>query len=275
MQRNTKKINKKVLIALLLLSLFAFDVRLKVVQHTFETPKVDSPICIALVADLHGCYYGKQQKTLINAINDANPDVILLAGDLFDDGISYQNAEIFLAGIAEYPTYYVTGNHEYWSHEVEVILDIVESYGVAILDGEQDLFEINGEAIAIAGISDPDKALCTQDKTPFSDELAELGGNINEELYTILLSHRPERIEEYLQYPFDLALSGHAHGGQWRIPFHINGVFAPNQGIFPQYAGGLYQFEDMNFIVSRGLARESTLVPRIFNRPELIFIQLT
>ena len=99
----------------------------------------------------------------------------------------------------------------------------------------------------------------------------ELSQNDN---YTILLSHRPELFELYTTYNFDLVLSGHAHGGQWRIPGILNGVYAPNQGLFPEYAGGEYQDNGTTMVVSRGLARETTLAPRIFNRPELVIIDL-
>ena len=92
----------------------------------------------------------------------------------------------------------------------------------------------------------------------------------------MLLSHRPERVEDYLAYDFDLVLSGHAHGGQWRLPGLVNGLLAPDQGFFPAYAGGLYRLdENTDLVVSRGLARESTRVPRIFNPPELVIIDVT
>ena len=92
--------------------------------------------------------------------------------------------------------------------------------------------------------------------------------------YRILLAHRPEAIDEYRQMDFDLILSGHAHGGQWRIPGWINGVYAPGQGFFPRYAGGVYPLDDLVMIVSRGLSN-NTWVPRIFNPPELVMIELT
>ncbi len=92
--------------------------------------------------------------------------------------------------------------------------------------------------------------------------------------YTVLLSHRPEFFELYTEYNFDLVLSGHAHGGQWRIPYILNGLYAPNQGVFPKYAGGEYTENNTTMIVSRGLARESTLLPRFYNRPELVIIDL-
>ncbi|MBR4319366.1 MAG: metallophosphoesterase, partial [Oscillospiraceae bacterium] len=92
--------------------------------------------------------------------------------------------------------------------------------------------------------------------------------------YTILLSHRPELFPLYENCQFDLVLSGHAHGGQWRIPYLLNGLYAPNQGLFPEYAGGKYQSGQVTMLVSRGLARESTKLPRFYNRPELVVIDL-
>ena len=106
-------------------------------------------------------------------------------------------------------------------------------------------------------------------------QLSQAGSQVEPETFSVLLAHRPERIEAYLESPFDLVVSGHAHGGQWRIPGILNGFIAPNQGLFPQYAGGQYDFEDAALIVSRGLARESTRIPRIFNRPEVVVIDLT
>ena len=96
----------------------------------------------------------------------------------------------------------------------------------------------------------------------------------DENVFTILLSHRPEYCKTYMKYTFDLVLCGHAHGGQWRIPGILNGLYAPHQGIVPKYAGGRYDSEDMTMIVSRGLAKETTRIPRIFNRPELVVIDV-
>lgn len=90
--------------------------------------------------------------------------------------------------------------------------------------------------------------------------------------FNILLAHRPEYIEEYGQYPFDLVLSGHAHGGQWRIPYLMNGLIAPNQGWFPKYAGGLYRHGDMTEIVGRGLLLDWK--PRLFNPPEIVVVDI-
>lgn len=266
---------KKFLIPFSIVLLLAFDVRLKVVTYRIDSEKVENPIRICLLTDLHGCYYGKNQKTLVSAIEKENPDLILLGGDIFDDVLSYENAEILLKAISsDYPCYYVTGNHEYWTNEVDVILEIIRSYDIKILEGSHELIEINGEMLNICGISDPDNTRYLENQDDIYTQLEKLDQEIDPENYTVLLSHRPELIEDFLQYSYDLVLSGHAHGGQWRIPFVLNGVYAPNQGIFPKYAGGFYSFTEMDFIVSRGLARETTKIPRIFNRPELVFIDI-
>lgn len=126
----------------------------------------------------------------------------------------------------------------------------------------------------LCGVSDPQGTHYINNVTSVLDQLKNIESSIKQEYYTILLSHRPELINDYLDYSSDLILSGHAHGGQWRIPFLVNGVFAPGEGTFPEFAGGLYSFEQTSFIVSRGLARETTWVPRIFNRPELVIINI-
>lgn len=154
------------------------------------------------------------------------------------------------------------------------MLDILRKYNVTILDGKSETVEVNNQKISISGIDDPDANFYTGKGEGFYAQLDELNQTKDNSLYTILLAHRPSYVNKYLDYNFDLVLSGHAHGGQWRIPFLLNGVFAPDEGFFPKYAGGQYDFPNGKMIVSRGLARESTRVPRIFNRPELVIVNL-
>lgn len=266
------------IIILLVVAIFlfsAFDVRLKIAEYRITSEKIVNPIKIALVTDLHSCKYGKSQKTLIDAVIKQNPDIVLLGGDIFDDKIPDENTELFLAGISgKYPCYYVTGNHEYWSRRVDEMLDILRKYNVTILDGKSETVEVNNQKISISGIDDPDANFYTGKGEGFYAQLDELNQTKDNSQYTILLAHRPSYVNKYLDYNFDLVLSGHAHGGQWRIPFLLNGVFAPDEGFFPKYAGGQYDFPNGKMIVSRGLARESTRVPRIFNRPELVIVNL-
>ena len=284
-----RKWNKKrilwlssILIALVLLVLFCCDFRLKTVYYSVESDKLSAPVRLVLLTDLHSCKYGENQKNLIEAVQKQNPDFVLLGGDIFDDKVPHKNAELTVKQLAEqFPCYYVTGNHEFWSCEVGKILDMIEGYGVTVLSGECDTVEINGQTINICGVDDPDVAVYLAEGVPIEEQLEradeaakEAEKAEGEEIFSILLSHRPELFETYQNYDFDLVLSGHAHGGQWRIPGLVNGLYVPNQGLFPKYAGGRYDSNGGTMIVSRGLARESTPVPRIFNRPELVIVDL-
>lgn len=274
--KNKKMRNRIIFGSVSLLVLLSIcDMRLKIVKYEVRTDKIEKQVRIALVTDLHGCKYGKNQKNLIEAIEKENPDIVLLGGDIFDDNVPYENSTITIKQLAEtYPCYYVTGNHEYWSDDTENILDIVESSGVAYLSNTCEEVEINGQTINLCGVDDPDVIEYTENGTATEKQLENVADIAGEEYFTVLLSHRPELAELYQQYDFDLVLSGHAHGGQWRIPGILNGLYAPHQGVFPKYAGGRYDFKNQTMIVSRGLARESTLAPRIFNRPEIVFIDI-
>ena len=158
---------------------------------------------------------------------------------------------------------------------------IAETYGITVLEGTSGILTARGEKIRIAGIDDPDvtryanAGRITTRSAPYAEQIKQLSAAANQDIFTILLSHRPERIEELLPLHPDLVLSGHAHGGQIRIPLILeNGVWSPNQGFFPRYTNGAYSFGGTEMIVSRGLARESTSMPRIFNRPEIVVITL-
>lgn len=245
------------------------DGSLKVVTYQIETDKVKEKITLAFVADLHSCDYGRGQKYLMQKIEGAKPDVLLLGGDIIDDDMPEVKAVEFLKAIeGRYPTYYVSGNHEYWTGDIGRMKEIIRRYGISILEGTKETLTLGQDQIDICGVDDPyvGEAAWAAQMTALIES--------PKSHYTVFLSHRPERIKTYLPGQFDLILAGHAHGGQWRIPGLINGVFAPNQGLFPKYAGGLYEFEKSKLIVSRGLARESTRVPRIFNRPELVVVEL-
>ena len=255
----------------------AFDVRLSVSGYIIDARQITDGIRIAFVSDLHSCGYGTGQKTLIDAVHDLNPDLVMLGGDIFDDVLPDENTELFLAGIADsYPCYYVTGNHEYWSgsEHFSEQMSMLQKYDITVLSGECDTVSVNGEYINICGIDDPDAFDVSDRHGRVIEQLECVNDDSENEFYTILLAHRPEFFELYSGYGFDLVLCGHAHGGQWRIPLILNGLYAPDQGVFPEYAGGLYTQSGTTMIVGRGLARESTLIPRIFNRPELLLIEI-
>lgn len=246
--------------------------------------KVKEPVKFALVTDLHSGYYGKDEAELIRMIDRATPDAVLMSGDIFDDRLSMDNARIFCEQIAgKYPCFYVTGNHEIWSPNENRIKEYLRSIGITVLDGTAETLTINGSVISFCGVDDPTymtdaewavqltSAETAADSASASDTNAATASA--QAPYKVLLSHRPERTKTYEAYNFDLIVSGHAHGGQWRIPFTKMGVHAPNQGQFPRYVDGLYELGNgSKMIVSRGLARERMPYPRFFNHPEIVII---
>lgn len=260
------------LIGILALS---FDVNLKPVTYTIKSSKITEEIKLVAVADLHSCYYGKNQNRIFDKIEKYQPDAVLLCGDIFDDVLDDNNACALIDEMAQkYKIYYVSGNHEWWSGRMYDMFDYLTSKKVTVLRGDVDVLKIGKDKLAIFGIDDPEVDVYDPVFKSWEEQLKYAGEKQEENCFNLLLVHRPEYAGKYFKYGFDAVLSGHAHGGQFRIPFILNGLYAPNQGFFPEFAGGVYDFEGKKLIVSRGLARESTVLPRVFNRPELVFVNL-
>lgn len=226
------------------------------------------------ISDLHSSNYGNKQSKLINMIVKEAPDMIWITGDLMDENKSIQAALDFLEGIQnKCPIYYVSGNHEYWNDNPDLVFETIKSYGVTILDNESVTLNIRDSKITITGVIDPDATLAYTGKEALKRSLSRVKDIDSQEGYRVLLGHRPEHIEVYESYGFDLVVSGHSHGGQVRIPFLMNGLYAPNQGWFPKYAGGYYAYtDDTELIVSRGLSYNPRLL-RVFNPPEVVVIE--
>ena len=232
--------------------------------------ELSAPLRLALITDFHSCDYGAGQAQLLSALEAAQPDLVLLGGDIFDDDAPGANTlELIPLLLQRWSCCYVTGNHEWRTGRAEALKAWFSAQGVTVLAGDCTLFSKDGAAIALCGVDDPDVG-----EQAWAAQLEKASAQRPEGVVSLLLSHRPERIETYLSYGFDVILAGHAHGGQWRLPGLINGLAAPNQGLFPRYAGGRYDLEGTVLVVSRGLARETTRLPRIFNRPELVLLDL-
>ena len=255
-----------------------FNYKLTIRSYDVKSNKLNKNVKLLLITDLHGVIYGDKQSKLVNKIKEINPDAILFAGDMFDEQISYDGTKQLFDGVAnEYDCYFVTGNHEYWTKEIDEIKNIVRGYGITILEGNNSILNVRGQNINILGIDDPaganSKSTNTTNRINWLKQLEECGGEVVEGGYNILLAHRPANIDKYKKYKFDLVLSGHSHGGQVRVPYLINGLYAPDEGCFPKYAGGHYEIDDINLIVSRGLMTAG-IIPRIYNPPELVEVNL-
>ena len=230
---------------------------------------------IAHVSDLHNAEMGKDNEKLLTLLRDADPDMIAITGDLIDSRNT--NIEVALQFIREAvkiaPCYYVTGNHEARVNEYGELKTGMEAAGVTVLEDIQAEISMEGESIVLIGVNDPSYQtayLFGDAESVIDAKLEELHTENGE--FTVLLSHRPEMFDTYADHGMDLVLSGHAHGGQFRLPF-VGGVVAPNQGLFPEYDAGIYTEDNTNMLVSRGIGN-SILPFRINNRPEVILIEL-
>ncbi len=252
------------IVLLLALLPFAFSQKLIVRTYRIESPKLKSSTTLAVVSDLHNSRYGENEAELIDAVLAAAPDALLMVGDMADGPDELRGALALVRGVADrMPVYYVSGNHEHDDGDegMEKIKTLLAEAGARILEGESTML---GE-VRICGVDDPIFLYRQQ----WLDQLENC--RAEDDTFTVLMSHRPERVERYTP-GFDLVLAGHAHGGQLRLPPLINGLWAPNQGWFPHYAGGEYEIGEGRMIVSRGLAKG--WLPRLFNRPELVIVQL-
>lgn len=226
---------------------------------------------IAQVSDLHNAEFGDNNERLLSALKDASPDIIVITGDVVDSRkTNVQIARDFVNKASEIaPVYYITGNHEA-RVEAEDEIDYVElNSNVTVLHNKDVFLEKGDSVIQLIGVDDPDyKAV--KDSTAYMNK--RLNKYCNNEYFKILLSHRPELYNVYVENNMDIVFSGHAHGGQFRLPF-IGGLFAPHQGLFPKYDSGVYTTDNTNMIVSRGLG-DSIIPLRINNPPELVVVTL-
>ena len=274
-----KNRRSKIIIISLLISFFiaAFYNGLVVRNYEIKTDDLlpNQSVKIVLITDLHSHMYGKGQKKIVKKIKDQSPDLIALAGDIADDKVPIYGTEVFLDRIKDIaPIYYVTGNHEIWTREVSNVKNVFRYYRVKVLENNYEEVNVNGIDLLLAGVEDPDIIPYERPNSNWYDEVEEgLVDVENKKGYKILLSHRPELVDFYNTMDFDLVLSGHAHGGQVRIPFILNGLYAPHQGLFPKYAGGIYEHENYTHVVSRGTSFNPKL-PRIFNPPEVVSITI-
>jgi len=294
------------IVAAVLVLMAAASNKLKVRTHTVRSEKIGAPFSAVHITDLHESLFGDGQSKLLSAVENVKPDVIFVTGDMIedDDADPSEKQVLTLSNPARHalealpkiaPTYMVLGNHESNIPHTDLLTKEIEAFGVDVLHrrdrDDPDMrkyVSICGNDVCICGADDPyfdrrepqkkhrsmaerineDKTPVTYDKSVWRARLeAEYADINNEHLLTLLLSHRPEEYKLYEKLGFDAAFSGHAHGGQWRLPPFINGLYAPHQGFFPSHAGGVYQCGAMTHIVSRGLSKKRFV--RIFNRPEL------
>ncbi|BBF43418.1 Ser/Thr protein phosphatase family protein [Lachnospiraceae bacterium KM106-2] len=267
-----------------------FTITSKQLPAAFEDYK------IIQLTDIHSIQSKKQQDMILEKVKEQKPDLIAITGDLVDLTQYSKQTEAYESGKTKMrpgeetvpllqalvklaPVYYVYGNHELLVEEKSqpYFKEAVIKSGVHIINNQVVRIQKGTESIVLAGIDDPEKESRNimsnvSEKDIVKQELDQINGSLQEKEYTILLSHRPEMFSLYQKYPIDLALTGHAHGGQFRLPF-VKGAFAPGQGFLPKYDAGLYQADGLKMIVGRGIGN-SVIKVRIFNSPEIVTIKL-
>jgi predicted MPP superfamily phosphohydrolase len=238
-------------------------------NHTVSSSEIPASFDgyrILQISDLHDATFGENQQRLVKKVQKAQPDLIVITGDVVDsnryDLLNSLDLVNQLVNIAE--VYYVTGNHEVATEDVEHIKNELTALGVHVLSNETVFLTQGNTSISLSGIEDP---LMGQTASEMLTE-----ADIPTDVFTLLLAHRTEDFQTYVESGVDLTFSGHAHGGQFRIPF-IGGLFAPGQGLFPMYTSGIHEQDNSKIVVSRGLGN-SIMPVRLFNLPEIVVVTL-
>ncbi len=275
---------KKIIIIFLLLIVFSYylyyeNTELEVTTYNITDNNIPDNFDnykIIQISDFHNTKNKKLTNKLINEIEEEKPNIIVITGDLIDSNKIDIDLSISLIEKLNFiaPIYYVTGNHEtnISSTKYQELKEKLESNKVTILDNEAIILTVNGETINLIGINDPSMSgnEYIEDSRIIEDEINSI--DYDKSKYSILLSHRPEVFDTYVKMDVNLVLTGHAHGGQIRLPF-TEGLIAPNQGFFPKYTSGKFEKNNKVMVVSRGIGN-SILPFRINNRPELVKIIL-
>lgn len=225
---------------------------------------------IVELADLHGRVFGRGSRRLLAAVRRAEPDLICIDGDLFDEHTDLAMLPPLLRGLcAIAPVYYVTGNHEWRVPGLRGILAQMRACGVTVLQDDWRVLRRGEDALIVAGTDDP----CSpaERKTP-AELIADIRAEAGEAAFLLLLTHRNDQLPQWSALGVQAVLAGHCHGGVVRLPF-VGGLFGTDRRLFPAWDAGLYRQGETVLYVSRGLGYTNVHF-RLFNRPEVAVIVL-
>lgn len=270
--KNKKRIVKLILTICVVLFLFCFfwygNHHLVVTTYTYQNKKIDVALNgyrIVQISDLHNAEFGHDNEQLLKKISELKPDMIVITGDIVDSNhtdikisINFVEQAVLICDV-----YYVTGNHEYWltKNEQAELFHGIEQAGAVILNNESMDISVGESGFCLIGLNDNDLSNGTLDQ---------LVSRIDDDRLSVVLAHEPQYLSKYAASECDLVLSGHAHGGQFILPF-VEAVIAPDQGFFPKYTSGKHQEKDTTMYISRGLG--NSIIPvRIWNDPEIVCI---
>lgn len=241
--------------------------KIDVTDYVIQTKKVKEPLRFCVLADLHCRRYGEKQSQIKEIVDNMKPDAIIIPGDLFDVDRDYEISFELIEALKEYPIYFTSGNHDvYLKDEIDGLRERLTNMGVHVLEDKKEYFHKGTDTIEIYGMKDHGRKVVMKG--------TELKNMFQSQYYRVLISHRPEYTDFYKFVDCDLIICGHAHGGQFRIPFINKGLYAPQQGFLPKYVEGVHKMNKSKLIISRGLASGDPHIPRLFNNPEIVFITL-
>ena len=230
-------------------------------RHTFEIDGLERQVRIVHVSDLHGKSFGKNNVKLIEKVMGEHPDFIAVTGDIIHR-YTEKNKRVALRLISSLceiaPVLYIAGNHELRNKGYRFFRrDLIEAGAMVLDDSPHNICDLTVVGLKCSSLKN-DKIYSVTPK---------------ERGVKILLAHMPQFIEKYASAGYDVVLCGHAHGGQWRIPFTHRGIYAPGQGLFPKYTEGVHTCGKTRMVISRGLGNSEFPI-RLFNRPELVILNL-
>lgn len=231
---------------------------------------------IAQISDFHNEKSEYLQNQILDSLKQEQPDIIVITGDYIDSRHTDLETSLAFAKklVTIAPIYYVPGNHESRKEEYPEFEQALTEIGFQVLHNQSIVIEKDSQAITLLGVLDPDfyptSWVMDESTNYFYKELNKL--TQDDSNFNILLSHRPELLDIYTHLNIDIVFTGHAHGGQIRLPF-TEGIVAPDQGFFPKFTSGIHKKKNTHMIISRGLG--NSLFPfRINNRPELVYVTL-
>lgn len=275
-RRKNRRIRIIIFILILLVAFIGIDLYrsnncIKITDFTLQSEKVQSAVRLGVISDLHGKTFGDNNDVLLKKIRNENPQIILAVGDMISKDCfeqeDIQHLADFVCALQEIaPVYYVLGNHEQTNPRLSDIKSVIADAGAVLLEDEYRDINIGSAKIRLGGISyyrfwDTEANAYLEDFT-------------NTDTYKVLMCHFPEFYQWGIKdYPIDLTVSGHTHGGMIKLPL-IGPLYAPEQSWFPEYGAGLYEEENGILTVTTGLGSSPSYLPRLFNRPEIMIIDL-
>lgn len=259
--------------------LWTEDKHIVTTHYTYRSknlPKSFDGYKIIQVSDFHNAYLGRRSKNLLKAVEEAEPDTIVITGDIVDRRTpNLKRAAVLIEKITKIQeTFYITGNHEAHYKHFNKLYEVIGRSDVRNITKHSAVLERNGEKINLTGINDVwffGDEVNPKTYRNFQNELRNKVSELPHD-FTVLLAHRPELLSIYSKNDVDLVFCGHAHGGQIRLPV-VKGLYAPHQGVNPKYTEGMHEQNGTTMMVSRGLGN-SRFPFRVFNHPEVVVVEL-